>query len=208
MLLAFFLLMTLWQGVAPGMARSDEPSASAMPRALGQNAGLLITMDSQLGDGPFEVLANEGLLFAGDSLIWLQLAETPGMQNLSFLMEAAQLAHEWDARLNVYLLEHTKQRDSELLQSLEQAGSLDLRGNLLVNHVIHLTDGEIILLAKHDVRIAHNLLSNMRLASGVIRLPEWYEAGLTGCGKTLRSSFESLRTNEALQELTEVFHSC
>lgn len=201
MLLAFFLLVTLWQGVAPGMAGSDEPSVSAMPHALLQNAGLLITMDSQLGDGPFEVLANADLFFAGDSIIWLQVAETPGMQNLSSLMEAAQLALEWDVKLNVHRFEHSKQRDSEPLQSLKQAGALDLRGNLLVNHASHLTDEESILLAKHDVRIAHNPLSNMRLASRIIRLPEWYAGGLkvglglTGCGKTRFVRIDRLSRN-------------
>ncbi len=32
--------------------------------------------------------------------------------------------------------------------------------------------------------------------------------GLTGCGKTLRSSFESLRTNGVVVEYAEVFRSC
>src|SRR2546422_7470819 len=41
---------------------------------------------------------------------------------------------------------------------------------------IHLTDKEIDSLAAHDVRILHNPLSNMRLASGVIRLPELKQA--------------------------------
>jgi 5-methylthioadenosine/S-adenosylhomocysteine deaminase len=78
----------------------------------------------------------------------------------------------------VHLLEHKKQREGEPIRSLEQSGGLALRGNLLVNHAIHMTDDEIALLAKHDVRIAHNPLSNMRLASGIMRLPELHTAGL------------------------------
>ncbi len=117
-------------------------------------------------------------LIRPNPLATLQLAGTPGMQNLTSLMEAAQLAREWDVKFNVHLLEHIKQRDSEPIQSLEQSGALDLRGNLLVNHAIHLTDEEIILLANHDVRVAHNPLSNMRLASGIIRLPDLHAAGL------------------------------
>jgi cytosine/adenosine deaminase-related metal-dependent hydrolase len=156
LLLVLFLLVALWQGAAPGMARSDEPTASTVPRTLIQDAGLLITMDPQLGDGPLRTLANADLLFAGDSIVGFQLAGTPGMQNLSSLREAAQLAHEWDVKLNVHLLKNIKQRDSEPIQSLKQSGALDLCGNLLVNHAIHLTDEEIILLAKHNVRIAHN----------------------------------------------------
>ena len=108
----------------------------------------------------------------------LHFAGATGMQHLTPLTEAVQLARKWGVKLNVHLLEHFKQRDGEPIRSLEQSGALALRGNLLVNHAIHLTDEEIALLAKYDVRIAHNPLSNMRLASGIIRLPELHAAGL------------------------------
>jgi len=35
---------------------------------------------------------------------------------------------------------------------------------------VHVTDDEIALLARRGVRLAHCLLSNMRLASGIMRL--------------------------------------
>lgn len=117
-------------------------------------------------------------LIKPNPLATLQLAGTTGMQHLTRLTEAVRLAQEWGVRLNVHLLEHIKQRESEPIRSLEQSGALALRGNLLVNHAIHLMDEEIALLAMHDVRIAHNPLSNMRLASGIIRLPELHAAGL------------------------------
>jgi 5-methylthioadenosine/S-adenosylhomocysteine deaminase len=100
------------------------------------------------------------------------------MQHLAGLTEAVSLAREWGVKLNVHLLENITQRKGEPIRSLEQSGALGLRGDLLVNHAIHLMDEEIALLAKHDVRIAHNPLSNMRLASGIIRLPELHTAGL------------------------------
>jgi 5-methylthioadenosine/S-adenosylhomocysteine deaminase len=108
----------------------------------------------------------------------LQLAARPGMEYLTALNDAVQLAHEWGVKLNVHLLEHITQRDREPIRSLEQSGALALQGNLLVNHAIHLRDHEITLLAQHDVRVAHNPLSNMRLASGIMRLPELHAAGL------------------------------
>jgi 5-methylthioadenosine/S-adenosylhomocysteine deaminase len=49
--------------------------------------------------------------------------------------------------------------------------------NLLGAHAIRLLDEEISLLAQRDVRVAHNPLSNMRLASGIIRLPALHRAG-------------------------------
>jgi 5-methylthioadenosine/S-adenosylhomocysteine deaminase len=111
-------------------------------------------------------------------LAMFQLAGASGMQHLTALTEAVRLAQEWGVGLNVHLLEHIRQREGEPVRSLEQSGALALRGHLLVNHAIHLTDEEISLLAKHDVRIAHNPLSNMRLASGIIRLPDLDAAGL------------------------------
>jgi 5-methylthioadenosine/S-adenosylhomocysteine deaminase len=117
-------------------------------------------------------------LIKPNPLATMQLAGATGMQHLSALAEAVRLAREWGVKLNVHLLEHRKQREGEPIRSLEQTGGLALRGDLLVNHAIHLTDDEIALLARHDVRIAHNPLSNMRLASGIMRLPELHAAGL------------------------------
>jgi 5-methylthioadenosine/S-adenosylhomocysteine deaminase len=89
-----------------------------------------------------------------------------------------QLARELKVTLNVHLLENAKQRQDEPMKLLEKTGALALGRHLLVNHAVHLTDDEIALLAKHDVRVSHNPLSNMRLASGIIRLPELHAAGI------------------------------
>ena len=111
-------------------------------------------------------------------LATLQVAGTTGMQHVARLSEAVRLAKDWGIKLNVHLLEHIKQRQREPIRSLEESGALGLGGNLIVNHAIHLTDEEIALLARHDMRIAHNPLSNMRLASGIIRMAELHAAGL------------------------------
>jgi len=147
-------------------------------------------------------------LIRPNPLATLQLAGATGMQHLSALTEAASLAREWGVKLNVHLLEHRKQREGEPIRSLEQSGSLALRGGLLVNHAIHLTDDEIALLAKHDVRIAHNPLSNMRLASGIMRLPEFHAAGLKvglgldGSTNDTSDMFSDMRTAVGLQRVT------
>lgn len=54
-----------------------------------------------------------------------------------------------------------------------------LTGNLLGAHMVHLTDGEIDLLAQRGVRAAHCPESNMKLASGVARLGRMTAAGMT-----------------------------
>ena len=92
------------------------------------------------------------------------------------LLAMATLAKELRVKLHVHLLENIAQTADQALEALAQADALG--PELLGAHGIHLTDGEIKLLATHDVRILHNPLSNMRLASGVIRLPELKQAGV------------------------------
>jgi len=117
-------------------------------------------------------------LIKPNPLATLQLAGASGMQHLTALTEAVRLAQELGVALNVHLLENIRQREGEPIRSLKQSGALALRGHLLVNHAIHLTDEEIALLANYDVRISHNPLSNMRLASGIARLPDLHASGL------------------------------
>jgi 5-methylthioadenosine/S-adenosylhomocysteine deaminase len=78
--------------------------------------------------------------------------------------------------LNVHLSENAKDRQDEQIKAMELAGAFN--APLVVNHAIHLTDQEIVHLAKYGVKVAHNPLSNMRLASGIMRLPEMHAAGL------------------------------
>lgn len=48
----------------------------------------------------------------------------------------------------------------------------------LLAHAVHLTDEEIAVLAEHDVRVSHNPGSNLKLASGIARVPELLQAGV------------------------------
>jgi len=49
----------------------------------------------------------------------------------------------------------------------------------LLAHAVHLTDEEIALLAERKVAISHNPISNLKLASGVARVPDLLKAGVT-----------------------------
>jgi len=97
----------------------------------------------------------------------------PSMRNM------VQLAKELSIIFNVHLYEHKDSPHKQLngMELLEKSGAFS--GRLMINHAVHLSNDDIKELAKHDVRIAHNPLSNMRLASGVMRLPEIHVAGLT-----------------------------
>ncbi|MFF5446369.1 amidohydrolase family protein [Streptomyces sp. NPDC012888] len=92
-----------------------------------------------------------------------------------------QAAQDLDVMLNSHVLERPEQRADDPLGVLADIGALGPR--LLVNHAVHLTDDEIAALAAHDVRAAHCPLSNMRLASGIMRLSAFRRRGVkTGLG--------------------------
>ncbi len=97
-------------------------------------------------------------------------------QDVDVLKGMERLAEQLHVDTNVHLYENIAERNDDSIQALEQAGALKPR--LMVDHAIHLTDQEIDLLARRGVRVAHCPLSNMRLASGVIRMPQLMQAGI------------------------------
>jgi 5-methylthioadenosine/S-adenosylhomocysteine deaminase len=105
-----------------------------------------------------------------------QVTAGAGMSELATTTAMARLARELDVKLNIHVLENIAQRAEEHVPALALADALG--PTLLINHAIHLNDDEIQQLAAYDVRISHNPLSNMRLASGIQRLPELHDAGL------------------------------
>jgi 5-methylthioadenosine/S-adenosylhomocysteine deaminase len=53
-----------------------------------------------------------------------------------------------------------------------------LSPSLLACHCVHLTEDDMALLKKHDVKVAHNPESNMKLASGIAPVPELLKRGI------------------------------
>jgi len=109
-------------------------------------------------------------------LATFQVCSHPSKWTIDWLGDTTKLAKEMDSYLNVHLLENIKEVADQPIQALGQVGAF--QGKVLANHVIHISPEEIALLAKHDVRISHNPVSNMRLASGIMPLPEIKKAGL------------------------------
>jgi 5-methylthioadenosine/S-adenosylhomocysteine deaminase len=91
-----------------------------------------------------------------------------GAEVVNTLRSMAELAQEMDVKLHVHLLESEHERPQEPIRALDLAGALGPR--LIAAHAVHVTDEELTLLASRGVRLAHCPLSNMRLASGIMRL--------------------------------------
>jgi 5-methylthioadenosine/S-adenosylhomocysteine deaminase len=109
-------------------------------------------------------------------LAHLQIAVHPTTENYENTVAAERLAEELGVPLNVHLHESPADPATGQMDALRRAGAL--RPGLLTNHDVQMTDAELDELAAHDVRVAHNPLSNMRLASGVARVPDMHARGI------------------------------
>ena len=140
----------------------------------------------------------------------LQIGAHPSMSEawLSRLIASSKLADELGVFLHVHLLEHNSDRKENPLAALTQAGALN--SSLLAAHVIHLTSEEITLLASKGVRVAHNPLSNMRLASGIMPLPAMQASGipvglgLDGGTNDASDMFNNMRAAVGLQRASSL----
>jgi 5-methylthioadenosine/S-adenosylhomocysteine deaminase len=139
-----------------------------------------------------------------------QVASHPGASSRLFphLQAMSSLATDLGVKLHVHLLENIAQRQDDAIKGLLLANAMG--PDLLGAHAIHLLDEEITLLAQKDVRVAHNPLSNMRLASGIIRLPLLHQAGvkvglgLDGGTNDTSDMFNTMRVAVGLQRATSL----
>lgn len=100
---------------------------------------------------------------------------------------AAEFAKQKGLLLHIHLSE-TEQENIESInlhgvsptKYLDNLGVLD--SNVLAAHCLWLSDDDIKILAKRDVKIVHNINSNLKIASGYkFRYNELRDAGLTVC---------------------------
>jgi len=113
-------------------------------------------------------------------------------------------------KLDFHLLEQELDVANNPFGSLEDAGAFDLGRDLLFAHVIHLTDAEIAKLAQVGAAVSHQPLSNMRLASGIMRYRDIQAAGIRigigldgGTNDTI-DAFNNLRAATGLQRATSL----
>ena len=121
--------------------------------------------------------------------------------NLLLTTHTAETKQEVD-----YCLKKHKQRPIEILA---KAGILDKR--TLLAHGCWLTKKEIKILAHSGASIAHCPISNMKLASGIMPLPEMLEAGLnvtlgtdSPCSNNNLDMFEEMKTAALLHKINQL----
>jgi 5-methylthioadenosine/S-adenosylhomocysteine deaminase len=120
----------------------------------------------------------------GDPLVSIAVEpHSPYLCSPALLQQAHRLATDLDLRLVIHVSE-TRNEFEEIqkrygmtpVRHLANIGVLSPR--LLACHCVVLSEEDIALLGAHDVKIAHNPESNMKLASGIAPVPELLAAGI------------------------------
>jgi 5-methylthioadenosine/S-adenosylhomocysteine deaminase len=159
-----------------------------------ESLGLRAVLVPYVGEHPnynyFETLdSNERLIndwhgkASGRIQVWV------GLEHLFYgVPEAWKRAAELSRRYNVGFHTHSNESPYDVEESLRRYGvrpieALEMHGLLdgprtLIAHAVWLSDREIEILARHEVAVAHNPISNMKLASGIAPVEQLLAAGI------------------------------
>lgn len=102
----------------------------------------------------------------------------------AFIERVVQAAHDLQLPMHTHMSETLREvKENEHQYGLRPVAHLEKLGVFsrpcLVAHAVHLTDDEIETLHKYDVKVSHNPGSNLKLASGIARIPDLLKAGIT-----------------------------
>ena len=112
-----------------------------------------------------------------------------GLEHLFYSNEAGQqraidLARQYRTGFHTHMSENEieltemqKRYGLRPMQVLERLGFFDI-DKVMIAHAVWLDDAEIALLARRGVSVAHNPISNMKLASGMARVEDMLNAGI------------------------------
>jgi 5-methylthioadenosine/S-adenosylhomocysteine deaminase len=145
-----------------------------------------------------------------------------GLEHLFYATEKAylrivEMAHHYQTGFHTHSNESKFDVDETLrrmsmrpAEALESLGLLDAP-HVLLAHCVWLSDHEIEILARHGVGVAHNPVSNMKLASGAARVEDMLAQGIAvGLGTDGEKEnnnldmFEEMKTASLLAKLTKL----
>ena len=129
-----------------------------------------------------------------------------------FLQEIAVEAKRLHTFLNIHLAEtlseqedYLKQYGKRQMEKLEEIGFFDVP--VLGAHLVHVSDEELDILARHQVAVAHDPRSNLKLGNGIAPVAKMLEKGITvsigtdsPCSNNNLDMFQELRTVALLQK--------
>ncbi|WP_400163744.1 amidohydrolase [Brevibacillus sp. TJ4] len=128
-----------------------------------------------------------------------------------FITQIIEIADELSLPLHIHMSETRFEVEQNVqdyglrpVAHLEKLGMFE-RPTLLA-HAVHLTDEEIDVLAKYKVKVSHNVVSNLKLASGVAPVPKMLAKGISvSLGTDSSASNNNLNLFEELK-LAAILH--
>jgi len=130
------------------------------------------------------------------------------------LRTARKAASKLKVGLHIHLAESKRMAKTVLqgsgLSETELLEKVDfLKPDVIAAHCIHLTENDMQIIKKHDVKVAYNPIANMKLASGIAKIHDLLELGVTvGIGTDGAASnnsldmFESMKVAALLQKIS------
>lgn len=108
------------------------------------------------------------------------------MFNEKTLTNAAALAKQLNTGIHIHLLETATEVESSKkdygmtsVEICKKTGVLDVP--VLAAHCVHLTDSDLDIMEEMGCSISHNPTSNLKLGSGIARVPEMLKRGINVC---------------------------
>ena len=139
---------------------------------------------------------------------------SPYTASEELLVQVRQLADEYNMGIHIHVSETEKEINESLdekgLRPFEYLDKIGLLGpDVVAAHCVWLSDKEIEIIKKHDVKISHNPCSNMKLASGIAPISKLIENDIcVSIGTDGASSnnnldlIEELKTASLLQKVS------
>ncbi|EGD46328.1 amidohydrolase [Ruminiclostridium papyrosolvens DSM 2782] len=108
------------------------------------------------------------------------------MFNENTLRNAAQLAKQLNTGIHIHLLETVAEVESSnkdygmtSIEICRETGVLDVP--VMAAHCVHLTDSDLRIMQEKKASVVHNPTSNLKLGSGIARVPDMMDMGINVC---------------------------
>ncbi|AGK60379.1 Cytosine deaminase-related metal-dependent hydrolase [Archaeoglobus sulfaticallidus PM70-1] len=133
--------------------------------------------------------------------------------SLEFLSQIRERADELNVGIHIHVSETKEEVENFIkanskppVEKLDEIGFL--KEDVVIAHGIWLNDKEIDILAKRKVSVAHNPVSNLKLASGIARVVDMVKAGVNVClgtdgaaSNNTYNLFEEIKLTSLLQKI-------
>ncbi len=207
-----FIDMFHWDSTLLGAVSEAGMRVSAAPTVFGYDSVGFPLAYEQPGSVVVDQTPELAAEFAGDPLIHLTYGlHAPYTCSPELIADVAKRAKQRQLGVQIHLSETRR----EVEQSLAQHGVSPIRlvadrglfdTELHIAHAVHPIEGDLELLARDNVSIAHNPVSNLKLGAGIAPVTQYRDANVTialGTDSVASNNtldlFEELKTGAILQ---------